>query len=274
MIKTIPLAENTSVSKNYKSKHGLSLYIETDTRKILFDVGPNGVFLENARQAGVDIASVDTVVISHGHRDHAGGLGDFMKANKNAKIYIRKSAFDKHYIKVMGIPVSVSADASLAESVRFVFTDETTVIDDEISVFSDVTGDMKLPSSDSKLYMKANGKLVRDDFCHEQNLCLHADGKTVLFAGCSHAGIVNICQKAADIYGKSPDIVVGGFHLFNPPTRKYESDAYISETAKALAETKSRFYTCHCTGEKAFRIMKKVLGDRLEYISTGSVTVF
>lgn len=44
------LVENTSNSKEYKSKHGLSLYIETRERKILFDLGSNDLFLRNAKK--------------------------------------------------------------------------------------------------------------------------------------------------------------------------------------------------------------------------------
>ena len=53
------LVENTSISQEYKSKHGLSIYIETLKHKILFDVGPNGLFLENAKKLGIDITDID-----------------------------------------------------------------------------------------------------------------------------------------------------------------------------------------------------------------------
>ncbi len=90
------LVENTSVSSKYKRKHGLCLYIQTAKHKILFDLGPNKLFLENARKIGVNIAEIDTVVISHGHADHAGARCLFLQKNHSAKIYVRESAFDKH----------------------------------------------------------------------------------------------------------------------------------------------------------------------------------
>ncbi len=64
IIKT--LVENTALSKNFGSKHGLSLYIEANSRKILFDVGASGLFLENAKKLNVDISEVDYLIISHG----------------------------------------------------------------------------------------------------------------------------------------------------------------------------------------------------------------
>ena len=132
------LVENTSVSSKYRSKHGLCLYIQTAKHKILFDLGPNGLFLENARKMGVNISEIDTVIISHGHVDHAGALSLFLQNNHSAKIYIRESAFDRHYTKVLGLPFSVGLDRSLKENKQIIFTDSVEVIDEELTLFSDV----------------------------------------------------------------------------------------------------------------------------------------
>ena len=77
IIKT--LVENTSISKDFGNEHGLSLYIETNALKILFDVGASELFLKNAEKLGVNITDVDFLVISHGHYDHGGGLKIFFK---------------------------------------------------------------------------------------------------------------------------------------------------------------------------------------------------
>ena len=271
MIKVIPLVENTTSDKNLGKKHGLCLYIETARHKLLFDVGPNGLFLENAAKLGIDISQIDAVFLSHGHTDHAGGLKAFLGANEKAKIYLRKTAAEPHYIKVCGIPFSVSADKSLISGNRFVFTDEVTKIDEELTVFSDVKPIFPLPSSDKKLFMKRCGKIIPDDFGHEQSLIVNVNGEKYLFCGCSHAGIVNIRNKADEVSDGEISAVFGGFHLYNPPTGKYESIDFIAKTAAELAKTRSDYYTCHCTGEKAFEQMKPVLGERLHYFRTGSV---
>lgn len=88
-------------------------------------------------------------------------------------------------------------------------------------------------------------------------------------AGCSHAGIVNIQRKAEVVAGKKMSVVIGGFHLYNPPTKKYESTAFIDEVAEELAKTEAVYYTGHCTGVKAYDRMRETLGERLYHISTG-----
>lgn len=266
------LVENTSISQEYKAKHGLSIYIETAKHKILFDLGPNGLFLENAKKLGIDIKDIDTVVISHGHADHGKGLKTFMENNHTAKIYLTKTAFDKHYIKVCGIPFSVGLDESLKESNQIVLTDENCEIDDELILFSNVKNRKMFSAANKKLLAKYDGRLAEDVFEHEHYLIVREKGNDVLFTGCSHNGIVNIIEKYYEMNAnKKLAYVIGGFHLFNPTSKKYESDDLITSIAKELCALDSKFYTCHCTGTKAYQIMKKEMKDKLDYLSTGMV---
>ena len=201
MVKIIVLLENTTESSKLKCKHGLSLYAETENHKILFDMGPDALFLKNAEALGVNIADIDVAVISHGHVDHCGGLKYFLEKNQKAKIYLRPQAFEEHYVKVIRIPFYAGMDRTLLPADRFVFADDTHVIDDEITLFSNVNGQFPLPRSGGNLFMKRNGKLVPDDFCHEQNLIVTSGDSRVLICGCAHAGIVNIVHRAKTIVG-------------------------------------------------------------------------
>ena len=270
MVKIVVLLENTKESSNLKCKHGLSLYAETEAHKILFDMGPNALFLKNAEALGVDIADIDIAVISHSHVDHCGGLKCFLEKNQKAKIYIRPQAAEKHYVKVLGIPFYAGIDRSLLSQDRFVWTDDTHVIDNELMLFSGVIGQFPLPKSDSNLYVKRNGKMTADDFFHEQNLMIASSNSRILLCGCAHAGIMNIVRRAEELIDNVPTAVIGGMHLYEPTKKRYESDGYIDSVAAALSEIRSSYYTCHCTGEKAYERMKACLGTRLTYLRTGA----
>ena len=83
-MKITALVENTTNNPSLGTQHGLSLYIEANGRKILFDMGADGLFLENAEKLGIDIAGVDLAIVSHGHDDHGGGLGVFLEKNQTS----------------------------------------------------------------------------------------------------------------------------------------------------------------------------------------------
>jgi len=266
------LVENTSISRDFKSKHGLSIYIETQNHKVLFDLGPNGLFLENAIKLGVDIKAIDTVVISHGHADHGKGLKTFMENNNTAKIYLHKNAFDKHYVKVCGIPFAVGLDESLKDSSQIVLTDEVFEIDEELKLFSNVKSRRLFSTANKKLLARYDGIMKEDEFEHEHYLIVRENDKDTLFTGCSHNGVVNIVERYQEL-GKDRKLayVVGGFHLFNPISKKYETNELITSVAKELSVHNSNFYTCHCTGIKAYQIMKEEMGEQLDYLSVGTV---
>ena len=55
-------------------KAGLSFFIETAEKKILFDTGLSGLFHTNAEKMGISLRDLDFLILSHGHIDHTGGL--------------------------------------------------------------------------------------------------------------------------------------------------------------------------------------------------------
>ena len=85
-MKIVTLLENTACREDVAIGHGLSQYIETAEHKILLDMGPGTEFAANAEKLGVDLATVDVAVLSHGHNDHSGGLREFFRINDHAKV--------------------------------------------------------------------------------------------------------------------------------------------------------------------------------------------
>lgn len=269
------LAENTSACETIGSEHGLSLYLEANRRKILFDTGASGLFAENAEKLGVDLSSVELAVLSHGHYDHGGGLREFMRLNSRAKIYARREALEAHYaLRPGGRAHAIGLDEELAESGRFVFTGDRFVIGDGLELFSGVQGRRLFPAGNSVLYMHKDGELVPDDFSHEQNLIVEENGKMLLVAGCAHSGIVNILERFHALKGRYPDDVVGGFHLSMPADGRFESPAALAEIAAFLRETGAMFHTCHCTGLEPFRLLKQTMADQIAYLpGGGTITI-
>lgn len=267
-MKITVLVENTTSNKELQAKHGLSLYIETKNHKILFDVGTNNLFAKNAKKLGIDLSQVDILVISHGHKDHGGALKTFLKINSKAKVYLSKSAFDCHFAKILFMRINVGIDKHLSSQERLVFVEDSMLIDniELLTVNCNANATLK---SNASLLKNINGKIVSDDFDHEIYMLVGEDGKKQLFTGCSHKGIEHILQEVKQVKQINIDNVVGGFHLWNPITKKSENSNFIDNLANALCKGKSIFYTCHCTGVKVYKKMKQIMKEQLHYISTG-----
>lgn len=266
------LVENTSLSKEYRCKHGLSLHIRTNRHNILFDLGSNGLFTENATKLNIDISDVDILIISHGHKDHGGALKLFLQHNSKAKIYIHKNAFNKYYTSVLGgLKFYVGLDDRLEFNERIIFTEDLFEVDEDICLFSNVPKRYETANLNKSLFIKIDNKYYEDNFTHEQNLLIRENEKYVLIAGCAHKGIVNIVEKAEEITSSELSAAISGFHLFNPVIKKSEDIRFINNIAEYLKDKKAMFYTCHCTGTKAFNILKENLKDKIMYLSTGQV---
>ncbi|MDD2682314.1 MAG: MBL fold metallo-hydrolase [Bacilli bacterium] len=84
------LSDNISLNEKFLHEHGLSIYIEINNIKVLFDTGASSIFSNNALKLNIKLKDVDYLIISHGHYDHGGGLNTFLNINTKAKIFFQK----------------------------------------------------------------------------------------------------------------------------------------------------------------------------------------
>ena len=154
---------------------------------------------------------------------------------------------------------------------RVIPTADFVKLDDELTLFSDEPEVFPALAASAKLHVETPEGLRPDPFTHEQNLLVTAWGKSVLFAGCAHRGIVNILAGAKERLGRLPDAVFGGFHFFELDPADPESAKLIDDTGKALLEGETVYYTGHCTGEYAYERLHAILGDRLRHMTGGGI---
>jgi 7,8-dihydropterin-6-yl-methyl-4-(beta-D-ribofuranosyl)aminobenzene 5'-phosphate synthase len=254
-MKITVLIENTTVRPDLDCEHGLSLYIEACGKKILFDAGQTGAFADNAQKLGIDLAAVDLAILSHGHYDHGGGLLRFLQINQTAPVYLRREAFGPHY---NGVEKYIGLDLALGDHRQLRFVQGDLSLGEGLTLCA--PRKETYPADSHGLKYKGSGGFVSDDFRHEQYLLIEEGGKRVCVSGCSHKGILNIMDAFR------PDILVGGFHFM-----KMEDETLLRSAAEKLLQYDTVYYTGHCTGLKQYDFLKTILGDRLHYISTGSV---
>ena len=268
MLKVTVLAENSAYG-SYRGEHGLSLYIENDSHKILLDAGQSSLFIENAAGLGIDLAQADIALLSHAHYDHADGFVHFLKINNKAKLYKRKEAWEFYYshhqegMKYIGPAKGMFSD----NRDRIVVVDKEKFSFDNTGMFlvSHSTPNLSFVGEKAGLYKSESDILTADDFAHEQTFVIRTEKGLVIFNSCSHAGPENIirevlrCSVEKRIYA-----YIGGFHLSKYP------DEEISEFAKILKDLEiERIITGHCTGDKAFELLREHVGGRIEKMHAG-----
>lgn len=253
-MKITALVENTSFMHNIGTEHGLSLYIETNGQKILFDMGQTDLFAENAEKLGIHLADVDIAILSHGHYDHGGGLKKFLEINQKAPVYLSRYAFGAHF---HGTEKYIGLDTSLMGNERLVYTDAVVSLGEDLTLYSCNSLERPFLVGSFGLYTMQQGEFLPEDFLHEQYLLIEENGKKALISGCSHKGILNIVKWFA------PDVLIGGFHFSKLPL-----DETLAGYAEYLDSFRTVFYTCHCTGTAQFEFMRTRM-KRLFYLSAG-----
>ena len=180
-VKLVVLVDNEAYTSNVETAWGLSIYVEVNGTRILFDTGPDPYVLKrNAEALGVDLSKVDFVVISHGHGDHIGGLKLFAYVKPNLTVYIPRGSGLREYVKELGLkPVEVNETLEIAKNVFVV----------------------------KPLY----GPPV------EEALAIRCGKGLILVVGCSHPGVDRLAEQAVRDTGSRLYMVIGGFHLWGSP---------------------------------------------------------
>lgn len=158
------------------SEWGFSCLMEVSGARILFDTGGDGsILLRNMERLGIDPEDLATIVLSHEHWDHTGGLSDLLRTNRDVEVYLLESFSESFKNKIKNPVVVVREPAKICDRVH-------------------TTGEL--------------GTSIK-----EQSLVLETKSGMVVITGCAHPGIGEIMDAASgfgEIYG-----IIGGFHGFS-----------------------------------------------------------
>lgn len=249
---TILTENNTLIDRYFVGEPGLSIFIEDEDIKLLFDVGYSAAFIKNAKKMNINLSDLDYIILSHGHNDHTWGLESLIKVyeeNKlktkinlithpltfNAKFYgeeeigskFREKEFSKYFeIKFKKEPFWITQRlVFLGEIPRKNFFEAKKPIG-EVLINNTLQADYVL--DDSALVYKSNEGLV-------------------IITGCSHSGICNIIEYAKEICQENKVIdIIGGFHLLNPSADVMQNTLTYLKLQRIM-----KLHPCHCTDLKS-----------------------
>lgn len=267
------LVENKTEHSGMLAEHGLSIYIEADGKKILFDAGATDIVVHNADIMGVDLADVDLAVVSHGHYDHTGGFPAFCTLNKKAKIYLHKNGFRDSYGFIDGEPeeetsgITWTAEQKERLAPRIAYTDGPVTITENIRITGTVPFAEGTNITENFYFKDENGSWKKDDMSHEQCLVIREPEGLYIFSGCSHRGVISALEAGKSMFpGERVAVLVAGMHLYSASAE--DRKAVVDQMA---AEGLDKVMPVHCTGIKAICDLKTRLGDACIVATAGDV---
>lgn len=274
MFKAITLIENNPDDNNtLLSEHGLSIYIEVDEMKILFDTGKSGDFINNAEKLNVDLSNIDYLLLSHGHYDHSGGFKILVdRIGSPFKIIVGEGFFNEKY-KLMdnntyrynGNPFDEDYINKNNISVSYV-KDDVFYINENIMIFSNFKRNNDFEIQNKFFRIKKNEEFILDNFSDEIVLAVKKNEGLMIILGCSHVGVVNILETIMKRTGMPIYGIIGGSHLVEADEER------VSETIEFFKENNIKIIAMsHCTGEIAIEKLKNEFKDKFVYNNTGNI---
>lgn len=219
------------------TEHGLSYFLEIKNHTVLFDTGASSLFIKNAERLGIDIHKrVNTVVLSHGHYDHGGGL--YFLEGKD--LILHPNAFIKRYHKKNNIQIGLSKSKfEIQKKINIIETKVPYFITDYIIFLGEIPRENKFESKNTD-FVDEYG--VDDYVIDDSALAIIQNNELIIISGCAHSGICNIVQYAQKVTGiTNIKTVIGGFHLKN-------RDEQTLKTISFLRKNKIKeIFPSHCT---------------------------
>jgi len=262
-MKIITLIENLVYKQGLVAEHGLSIYIETENRKILFDTGQSGLILQNAQKLGIDIEDIDSLVLSHGHYDHTGGLYAFLEKNSKAEVYAKNDIFTPKYHGSNRFIGTLRNEKLLKD--RLIYVDVPTEIADRVFIVPNIIIRNSLDTNFKGMYKKVGSEFIFDEFDDELFLVLRQNEQINIITACSHRGITNICTTATEMFNLPIGLIFGGFHMKNCSIEQYE---HIIQYFNQIHP--ESIGVCHCTGMEKYSEMIRDCESNLFYNFTGN----
>lgn len=282
--------------KSLTKDFGFSCITKFKGKTILFDSGSNAdIFRDNVNKLGIDLTTIDIVVVSHGHFDHLNGIDYLLQVNPKLKIYFPYDIF-------WGAPVPFDA------------TGQEAAIRDSLPVYMRYFdgGNTKFSINQSGRFWKVNVEFVKtskeilpglnliassspymgyfscypgksfvdgqfdqkNDACKNTNLpelslSLTTEKGQVLIVGCSHSGVENIVRQTLTTMNDKIELVYGGFHMIPFDRTQTKKLADLLKTEFKI----HKVAPAHCTGHLAFKTLSDLYGSDYLFAGLGE-TVF
>lgn len=264
------LVENTVNKQGLFSEHGLSLWLELDDKKFLFDTGQSEQFVKNAHKMQIDLKQADAILLSHGHYDHTGGLVCATSIKPGIDIYAHEAAFNKKFAMNPNGTARLGSVKNLnigkvKQRANLIKIDQPTEIHNGLYMTGPIPRLTDFEDTGGPFY-KDQVCQIPDEIIDDQAAFLVTDSGTIVILGCAHSGVINTLKYILQLTSYSPiKMVIGGMHLVNA------NDERIEKTITGLKDIGvEQFWPCHCTGIKGIAKLWEAFPGQCHQCATGT----
>lgn len=256
-------------------EHGLSLWIETEGRRIVFDTGQGGALASNAKALGVNLAQADMLVLSHGHYDHTGAVPLVLRHRDDIRVYCHPATVQPRYSirnempKPIAMPEQSKAALDHLHAHNLQWVSRPLRLSEKMGITGSIPRQTAYEDTGGPFFLDRKGTRP-DPIVDDLALWIQTDQGVVVCVGCCHAGLVNTLRQVQQLAAE-PRIraVIGGFHLLNASGQR------LDHTVAALESLKpAMLVPCHCTGEAATQLLCERLGSSVSPGRAGMVLSF
>ena len=270
-LKLTTLIENQeNVSQCLIGEHGLSMLIEIQGHKLLFDTGQTGAFIDNVKKLGIDLHDIDHLIVSHGHYDHSSGVPRLLKEYPGIPdMIVGEGFFAPKYKRIEPGAYKYNGNPMARETIDIPVievTEDTYSLWEGVTIHKNFNRSCDYEELNPMFYLKRDNGYVQDTFSDEIALAIHTDKGLVVIVGCSHVGISNILETICRREGESIYALVGGTHLMGASKDRVNStiDTFRQMHIKEICVS-------HCTGAENIDILSKEFGEHFINNGTGNV---
>jgi len=275
MIKIICVVDNAvKRSSQFWGEHGLSFWIDSGEKVVLFDSGQSGsVLINNLIELGLRSKKVAALTLSHAHYDHSGGLESIFADNPGLPLYAnpdllrpRFSLQDGDYVDI-GMPIN---RRKLTQLTDLTLSAEPVEVLPGLWTSGEINKRNEQEGRSPQHFVPADGGWQPDPYRDDMSMVIEAKEGLILVCGCCHAGLLNTMAHVRRVFQRPITVVMGGSHLVSA------DDDYLQHVIDVLREDYHpiRFYLNHCTGERAIIALSNAFGELVQPFPVGSQLVF
>ena len=257
----ITILSDNHAGKFCRAEHGLCYLIETSNR-YLFDTGSTDLFLWNAQQMGIDLKPVETVILSHGHDDHTGGL----KHLNNKTVVAHPSVFVQRFRNRNNTPLGMPVSKEIGETrhkFQFQLSEKPLKLDEQTWFLGEIPRVTSFENKETTFHFE-NGE--PDFILDDTGIAIETSKGLIILSGCAHAGICNTIIHARNVTGiEKVYAVLGGFHLTD------QNEQLIQTIEWLKTNHIDKVMPSHCTALPALSALYRTFG--FVQIKTGNTIV-